>query len=68
MSKQKILNYLPKHIIVALKEFLNTDNEYKVLKKQLSVTGIIIENDEYQIAIPTIEKLNEIKELLNKKY
>lgn len=62
---KRILTEIPQYIKISLRNYLNTDGEYDNLKKQLVLTGVIIEKDDYQISISNVDNLQEMKEYLN---
>jgi hypothetical protein len=62
------LKIIPDDILRALKEFLDDDKNFEILKSQLSDTGVMIEKNDFQISIKSVDELKELCEILNKKF
>lgn len=62
------LDNIPMSLILSLKELMENHDKYTILEKQLKLTPIIMETDNYQISIQTIEELYELKKYLIKHY
>ena len=61
----KKLEALPKDILVSLREFLNDNTRFDLIERQLDITGIMLEKDNFQIPLHSIDDLREIKAFLN---
>lgn len=59
---------LPDYLLFALRTFLNDEKYLKQLEEQLHKTGIVLEKDNYQISLRSVNDLHEIKEYLNSKF
>jgi hypothetical protein len=59
------LDLLPEETKSSLRNFLNDDNNCRVIKSQLKITPVIIDDGKFQISISSIEELNNIIKQLN---
>ncbi len=62
-SKYEGLNLIPKYVLVDLKEYLKDNEGY--FKQQLNKTGIMIEKDDYQISLKSVDDFDNLINELN---
>jgi len=67
MNKFEQLNNIPDYILSKLKDMINTKESYIALEKQLKISPIHIEKDDYQVMLLSVEDLVDLKIELNKK-
>lgn len=60
-SSIKKLNELPEEFLTSFLDFLEVDENYKFVSKQIGNTGVIIEMDGYQLSIQSLTELSLIK-------